>query len=432
MANPEHIALVRSGANQISRWRELNFLIPNPSLTQYKLNYQLGDRSVGETFEREFVHGRAKLDLSGAALSGAKLAGADLSYDDLSRVDLTASNLRHADLSGTNLRSAHLSRSNLTNATFDRASMVACSLVRSNISSGNLQFADLTGADLSYSNLSYTNLEDADLSGANLFSANLSWANLTRANLRGAKLAVASLMLADLTGADLRDAYIINSDFHSAIFQDVVLGVTKFVNCDLSNVIGLDSAIHTGPSTIGLDTLAKSGGAIPEKFLENAGVAAPLIPARDALKAMTRHYPRVLIIGSTGDLELAERLRLGLVASQIPCWCIAADDEAAIQSGDLILDHTIYYDRLVLLCTAQSLESPQTSQYFSVLAGEQRPESIQTVMVVATDKLFFDRDDQLCTKLKERPLLDFRGWENTELFEQTLANLVRVLSGERS
>jgi hypothetical protein len=40
------------------------------------LSYHLEDRSVGETFEREFVHGRSRLDLSGAALSGAKLAGA--------------------------------------------------------------------------------------------------------------------------------------------------------------------------------------------------------------------------------------------------------------------------------------------------------------------------------------------------------------------
>jgi len=98
LADPEHIALARSGANAIARWRELNYLIPNDRLTVYSLSYQLGNRSAGETFEPEFVHGRAKLDLSGAFLSGIKLAGADLSHDDLSRADLTGCNLRLADL----------------------------------------------------------------------------------------------------------------------------------------------------------------------------------------------------------------------------------------------------------------------------------------------------------------------------------------------
>ena len=127
MADLAHIALARSGANAIARWRESNYRIPNPNPIHHSLNYQLEDRAASETFEPEFVYGRAKLDLSGAFLSGVKLAGADLSYDDLGRADLTGCNLRQAFLEGADLRSAYLSRSNLSRATFTRASMVACS-----------------------------------------------------------------------------------------------------------------------------------------------------------------------------------------------------------------------------------------------------------------------------------------------------------------
>jgi len=44
------------------------------------------------------------------------------------------------------------------------------------------------------------------------------------------------------------------------------------VDIDLSEVSGLDTAIHRGPSSIGLDTLYKSQGRIPDRFLHEAGV----------------------------------------------------------------------------------------------------------------------------------------------------------------
>ncbi len=428
MADPEHVALAKSGANAIAQWRELTYMIPNPTVTMYTLTYELGNRSAGETFEKQFVYGRAKLDLSGASLSGVKLARADLAHDNLSRVDLTGCNLRLADLQGANLQSAHLSRSDLSNAICISTNMIGCSLVRTNLSNSALQSAGLRGADLSYSNLSYTNLEGANLSETNLSFADLSWANLSGANLRGANLTAATLKLADLTGADLRGAVITKADLDSTIFLNAVLGITEFVNCDLSKVIGLDLARHTGPSTIGLDTLARSGGAIPKAFLENAGVAAPLIAAQDALNGVKRAYPSVLIIGSAGDSEFAQRIRSGLAASQIPSWAIAADDEAAVQSGDILLDHTIYYDRLVLLCTAQSLESPQASQYLAQLAGRQQSQSDRTLIALAADSLFYDREDRLCDTLKKGLVLDFRVWEDARIYGEALTSLVGALS----
>ena len=47
----------------------------------------------------------------------------------------------------------------------------------------------------------------------------------------------------------------------AAIFSDV----------DLSSVNGLDAMFHEGPSTIGIDTIHKSRGKIPEVFLRGCG-----------------------------------------------------------------------------------------------------------------------------------------------------------------
>ncbi len=428
MANPEHIAIAKSGSNAISRWRELTFLVPNESPIVYHLNYSLGDRSTGETFEREFIHGRAKLNLSGGYLSGTRLPGADLAHDDLSRADLTGCNLRHAHLYGASLQSAYVSRSNLSYADCTMANMAGCSLVRSDLSNSILHQAQLAGADLSYSDLRYANLEEANLSGANLSYADLSWTNLSGANMRGSRLNATALTLADLSGADLRGATITNANLESTVVVNCLMGFTKVINCDLSKSIGLDSARHSGPSALGLDTIARSGGLIPKRFLESAGVAEPLLAAQDAMRGVSRSYPTVLIVGSSEDSEFADQLRSGLMASQLPAWTIAADDEAAVLSGGILFEHTPFYDSLVMLCTPPSLESPQTSTYLAQLAGSHHTGTTQNAIALATDDLFYQREDYLCNSLREGQVLDFRGWENAETYEEALRSLVSLLT----
>ena len=428
MADPEHIAIAKSGPNAISRWRELTFWIPNENPVVYSLNYSLGDRSTGETFEPEFVHGRAKLDLSGAYLSGIRLPRADLAHDDLSRADLTGCDLRQARLVGTVLQAAHMSRANLSHADLTLASMANCSLIRADLSSGTLQQAQLAGADLSYSNLHFANLQEANLAGANLSYADLSWTNLTGANLRGATVTASSLTLADLTGADLRGTTITNVNLESSVLMNTLLGFTTIINCDLSQTIGLETARHSGPSTLGLDTIAKSGGSIPREFLERTGVAGPLLAAQDAMKGVNRAFPTVLIVGCLEDNQLAQSIRSGLAASEIPAWFIAADDEAAVLSGGILFEHTPSYDRLILLCTPQSLESPQTCVYLSQLTGSPASSTTQTNVILATDDLFYQRDDQLCNSLRTGRVLDFRGYEDRGTWEEALASLIGFLS----
>ncbi len=117
----------------------------------------------------------------------------------------------------------------------------------------NLYGADLGGADLYGADLIGADLSRADLGVANLIEANLSRANL----VGGTDLTGANLTGADLTGADLSGAYISG---------------TIFGDNDLSDVKGLESVRHSGPSTIGIDTVYRSRGKIPLAFLRGAGV----------------------------------------------------------------------------------------------------------------------------------------------------------------
>ena len=423
MANPDHVGLARSGPNAIARWREITYRSINTRLPRYDLGYRLEDRAASETFTPEFIYGRPSLDLSGAFLSGIKLPGADLRHDDLSEADFTSCDFRMADLSGANLTGTHLFRANLPRANLTAAQLAGCSLTRANLTNGTLQHAVLRGADLSYASLSYVNMQGADLSGANLDSADLSWSNLSEANLRGASLTATSLMMADLSGADLRGARIIRSALDSTIFHLASAGGTLFANCDLRMAIGLETVNHAAPSTIALDTLANSGGRIPHQFLQGAGIAEPLITAQDVMRSERRTFPTTLLVAAMSDKDLANLVRQSLQGAQIPSWILYPDDEDALNTGEASLDHTVFFDRLALLCTDAALENPLTSRYFAeLLRGEKQPNAAPLVSL-AYGELFFQRQDRLCRRLRDGECLDFRNGG-----DDLLDSLVRQLS----
>ena len=429
MADPEHIALARSGANAIARWRELTFRSPNTQVPHYSLQYRLEDRAASENFEPDYIYGRPSLDLSGAMLSGVKLPAADLMHDNLSGADLTAANLHRANLSGANLHDAHLSRSNLANSSLLEAQMSGCSLARANLGGSVLRQADLRGADLSYAALAYANLQDANLSGADLTQADLSWANLTGASLRGATVTAAKLQMADLSDCDLRGVRFTNADLESAIFFRSTLGLTLFANCDLSLAIGLDFAVHAAPSVIALDTLSRSGGRIPREFLAGAGVAPPLIAAQDALRESRRAFPTALLIGSLADGELAGRVQESLAAAGIRSWRLCADDESSAPGGAASLGEAMYYDRLLLLGTAAALDNPLSSRRLAELARAGRQAASPARLVtLAASPVVYQRDDRLCAALREGKLLDFRQWEEAAEFQTAMEALIAELT----
>lgn len=119
-------------------------------------------------------------------------------------------------------------------------------LFAADLSRINFAEANLRGAQLIWSDLTAANLEKADLSVANLYGSDLKHANLTQANLQMVNLCEAKIDGADFSGA--------------------TIGGTMLGNINFNQVKGLDSVRHTGPSIIGLDTIYKSEGSIPETF----------------------------------------------------------------------------------------------------------------------------------------------------------------------
>src|SRR5271157_6068835 len=253
------------------------------------------------------------------------------------RPGFVGADLEKAGLSGANLREADLFEANLREA---------------NLRAASLRLAHLSGADLSGADLSSANLNKTDLSVANLRHVNFRGANLSGADLSSAKLDNANLHGADLRGVNLREASLCGGDFTA-----VKAYATNFANVDLSVAKGLESIEHYAPSTIGIDTIYKSRGKIPEVFLRGCGVPENFIEYMRSLVVSPIEFYSCFISYSHEDKLFARRLHDTLQGRGIRCWL----DEKQLLPGDDIyeqVDRGIrLWDKVLLCCSQHSLAS---------------------------------------------------------------------------
>src|SRR5262249_27008335 len=151
-------------------------------------------------------------------------------------------------------------------------------------------------------NLAEVNLHKSNLCKAHISISDLTGANLSVADLRDAKVQGVSLVGADLTatnlsGAVITDAifgrihiqvpftvqYRLSMDLSATNFTHARIGGCFFHDVDLSRVMGLDTVIHSCPSSLDISTMFLSHGKIPDSFLRGCGVPDTLIEYQRSL-----------------------------------------------------------------------------------------------------------------------------------------------------
>ena len=136
MVNPEHVGIVKRGAEAIAEWR------------------------------RE--HPTTRLELQGADLSFAGLPNTTLQGKDDGWASLNDADLSSAELRGANLRFSTMHRANLQGA---------------DLSEVDFRNADLRLANLRYSKLWYADFSNSVLDGASFQQAILGFTTLTNIDL---------------------------------------------------------------------------------------------------------------------------------------------------------------------------------------------------------------------------------------------------------
>lgn len=284
----------------------------------------------------------------------------------------------------------------------------------------------LSGANLSGADLARTDLSGADLIGANLHGATLAEANLTRTNLYGA----------DLTEANLSGAILVNTHLSSARMARAIFDETVCAGLNLSETQGLERVVHRGPSEIGVDTIYRSNGHIPEVFLRAAGMPEDFIIYVPALTARPIQFYSCFISYSHSDQSFARRLHDALQGRGIRCW----RDEHQLLPGDDIheqVDRGIrLWDKVLLCCSKDSLTSWWVSNEIDTAFNKEqrlmkeRGEKHLTLIPLNLDGYLFSSELNIgaATQLRSRLAADFTGWEtDNKKFEEQLDRLVKAL-----
>jgi hypothetical protein len=230
--------------------------------------------------------------------------------------------------------------------------------------------------------------------------------------------------MADLTIANLCEALLDNSDLTGA-----GVGFTVFADNDLSTVKGLETVEHDGPSIIGIDTIYKSKGNIPEAFLRGAGVPEDFITYMPSLVGKAIDFYSCFISYSSKDDDFAQRLYADLQAKNVRCWKF---DESA-KWGEPVwgeIDTAIrHYDKLVVICSEHSLESPPVIREIErALQKEDRDRKNVLFPIRIDDYLFDEWDHPRKADVVSKVIGDFRGVNDLATYSKAFPRFLDALN----
>jgi len=326
-----------------------------------------------------------------------------------------------------------------------RRSIAECRRIRPfeilDLRQADLREATLIDADLRWIDLGEADLREAALDGANLSGVNMIGADLRGATLGKADMEIAELRYADLAEADLKWTVLESTNLQFANLRNTVFGYSVFARVDLSEVKGLDTACHKYPSTIGVDTLLKSKGRIPEAFLRGCGLPDVLIeylPTLIGSMAPIQFYS-CFISYSGKDDAFARRLHSKLESEGLRVWFAPEHMRGGKKSKDQIDEAIRTHDRLLLVLSENSMKSEWVRREIKRARRKERETGREVLFPISLvshseikkwEYLDSDTGEDLAEKIREYHIPDFSLWRLMDEFEKAVADLMRDLCRE--
>jgi uncharacterized protein YjbI with pentapeptide repeats len=399
MASPEHLAKLKSGVDAWNQWREERpRIIPDLS----------------------------SADLGGADLTGVNFTKSELAYACLDKADLSEAVLKNVVATRASLKETRLIRTVLSDSDFSEA----------DISNALLYEARLSFANLQRANLSKANLDWSDLRSANLSQTNLEEASLYAANLNGA-----ILMNACLRGSYLHEATLVNTVLNNSDFSGANILATVFDNNDLQLVKGLEAVRHNGSSAIGVLTVLRSNGKIPESFLRGAGIPNDFIIYAKSLATNPIQFYSCFISYSTKDQDFADRLYADLQNKGVRCWFAPHDIQGGRKLHEQIDEAIRLHDKLLLILSPHSMESEWVKTEIAKARKRELRDQRRVLFPIRLapfetlrDWECFDADTgkDSAREIREYFIPDFSHWKNHDSYQEAFQRLLSDLKASDS
>lgn len=281
--------------------------------------------------------------------------------------------------------------------------------------------------DFTLAKLANAKLSKVELIGADLWGADLRGADLRRATLFAAQLQGADLVGSDLRGADLRAANLSGAILRKADLSGCIMGLTHLGDNDFENVKGLETVMHDGPSTIGLDTIYRARGAIPEVFLRGVGVSDDFIALIRSLPGSIQFYS-CFISYSSRDQELAQRIHADLQGRGIRCWFAPEDLKIGAELRPSFDEAIRLHDKLLILLSKDSIESRWIEDEVEAALEKERQQKRTVLFPVRLDDAVLETDRAWAAKIRRtRNIGDFRDWKKHNSYNRAFKRLLRDL-----
>jgi len=301
---------------------------------------------------------------------------------------------------------------------------------------------DLNGAPLFNARLGEADLRKTNLEDANFSSATLVWSKLGHARLQRADLHAANLYAADLGGADLSGAKLMLANFSAAIldgtnFAGAVSNNTYWVNVDLSKAKGLETIRHTGPSTVGVDTLIISRGKISREFLLGCGVPQSLINLVPKLiDSMEDIQFFSCFISHSKDNEFCNLLYSRMQKAGLNVFLDDEDLKAGQNVREQIKERIKEKDKLLLILSQDSMNSAWVKEEIILARQKEKRDDRRVLFPIRLctfdairrwECVNSDTGEDLARIVREYFIGDFENWKDgpgfTSAFDELLKNL---------
>ena len=227
------------------------------------------------------------------------------------------------------------------------------------------------------------------------------------------------------------------------------------MDVDLSEAKGLESIKHLGPSTVGVDTLVRSRGRIPEAFLRRCGLTPWQVLSADLYRpeltpselsdlqyrifdAWTQGRSMIngcFISYSWQDAQFADTLYDRLYKEGINTW-LDRHDMVAGTIQDQVWRAIQLHHVVIIVLSRAAVESDWVENELDMAREKERAEKRAVLCPVALDDAWKakvaakgrpgDPSRVLWRTLKEKLVVDFGGWESGA-FEGPFEKLLRGL-----